>query len=96
MGMYQACPEAEITGVDTVPQPRYPFTFVQADAMMFPLEGYDFIWASPPCQKYSTAGLSHRMNGKVYADLVAGTREILIAKRNSVGDRERYRSSAPA
>ena len=52
MGLHRAFPEAEITGVDIKPQKNYPFTFIQADALEFPLEGYDFIWASPPCQAY--------------------------------------------
>lgn len=55
MGLHRAWPDAVIVGVDIKPQPRYPFIFVQDDAMTFPLEGYDFIWASPPCQKYSAA-----------------------------------------
>lgn len=52
-GLRSAFPEAEIVGVDHVWQKRYPYTFVQSDAMDFPLEGYDLIWASLPCQHYS-------------------------------------------
>ncbi len=53
MGLHQAFPDAEIFGVDKDYQKNYPFNFIQADAMTFDLNGYDFIWASPPCQFYS-------------------------------------------
>lgn len=43
-----------VTGVDIRPQRRYcGDAFYQADALTFPLDGFDFIWASPPCQKFT-------------------------------------------
>jgi DNA (cytosine-5)-methyltransferase 1 len=77
MGLHRAWPEAEILGVDIVPQPRYPFAFVQADAMTFPLEGYDFIWASPPCQGYSRTRHLPWLKGKVHPLLIDPIRERL-------------------
>lgn len=68
----------EVTGVDIKPQPRYRGgAFVQGDALTFPLEGYDFIWASPPCQRYSmysrNLGVAHR-----HPDLIGPIRERLV------------------
>ena len=44
----------EVVGVDIEPQPLYPFEMHVADALEFPLDGFDAIHASPPCQGYTT------------------------------------------
>lgn len=69
-----------VIGVDSKDQPRYcGDEFKHADAMSFPIDGADFIWASPPCQAFTIAGRKQRNEGKVYADLVSDTRARLIA-----------------
>jgi DNA (cytosine-5)-methyltransferase 1 len=62
----------DIVGVDIKPQPRYPFEFHQADALTFPVAGFDAIHASPPCQRYSVATPSARRSN--HPDLLDATR----------------------
>lgn len=76
VGLKQAWPQAEITGVDSSPQPRYPFTFVQADALTYSTGGFDFIWASPMCQAHSWAS---KRWGKEWPEQIPDTRKLLEA-----------------
>ncbi|HSE45398.1 MAG TPA: DNA cytosine methyltransferase [Gemmatimonadales bacterium] len=75
----------EVVGVDIKPQPRYPFEFVQYDALQYvadwhpetPLaEEFDAIHASPPCQAYSKAW---KIRQGEHPDLIGPTRELLEA-----------------
>jgi DNA (cytosine-5)-methyltransferase 1 len=68
----------EVVGVDHVAQPRYPFEFHQADAMTYPLDGFDAVHASPPCQHYANV-TAWRGNPGDHPDLLAATRERLVA-----------------
>jgi DNA (cytosine-5)-methyltransferase 1 len=66
----------DVVGVDNRPQPRYPFEFHQADAMTYPLDGFDVIHASPPCQDYSKA-MRHLAGG--FPRLIEPIRDRLAA-----------------
>ena len=81
MGYYRAG-FTDIVGVDIKHQKNYPFEFVQGDALEYvAAHGHEFdaIHASPPCQAYSLAAQQWRIEGKEYHDLVADTRDALIA-----------------
>lgn len=68
----------EVVGVDIVPQPRYPFEFVQADALEYVAEhgrDFDAIHASPPCQAHSTI----TPDKSKHVDLIPATRAALQA-----------------
>jgi DNA (cytosine-5)-methyltransferase 1 len=71
LGYYNA--GFDVYGVDINPQPHFPWParFIQADAMEvletgkvsgLPIEGFDAIHASPPCQSYSRA-MKHLTEG---------------------------------
>lgn len=69
-----------VTGIDLVPQPDYPFAFVQADAVSYARRYghlFDFIHASPPCQAHTD--LKHAWNARQHDDLIPATRAALQA-----------------
>ena len=79
----------DVVGVDILPlnvqpglfePPRdwYPFEFRQGDALKADLRGFDLIWASPPCQRYSSA-TRQSGNQNDHPDLVEPVRAMLIA-----------------
>ena len=68
----------EIVGVDLNPQPRYPFEFVQGDALEYLSEHgseFDAVHASPPCQDYSRA--VRHLSSPGYPRLIEPTQDIL-------------------
>lgn len=77
MGLHRA--GFDVTGIDHRPQTRYPFRFIQADALAPPvrLEDFDFIWASPPCQDASVGSRRWKAIGYEYPRLIEPTRAML-------------------
>jgi len=71
----------EVVGVDIDPQPRYPFEFIQADALGLDPEfvaSFDAIHASPPCQSYSDLA-KRNGNADAWPRLIDPTRDLLVA-----------------
>jgi DNA (cytosine-5)-methyltransferase 1 len=75
----------DVVGVDIMPQPNYPFEFVQADALGViedianiasapSIHGYAAIHASPPCQFATTL---EALQDRVYVNLIPETRRLL-------------------
>lgn len=75
----------DVTGVDIVNRPNYPYKFIKADAMEIMkdvefLKQFDVVHASCPCQHYSKLKY---LSGNVekweenHVDLIAPTRELL-------------------
>lgn len=68
----------DVMGVDVNPQPHYPFEFVQADAMTFPLGNFRAIHASPVCKRYSA--ITPMRSRESHPDQIAATRTRLMAQ----------------
>lgn len=73
----------EIVGVDINPQPRYPYTFIQADALEYlsrvsEIENeFDAIHTSAPCQAHTPLRNLHKQNE--YVNLLTPTLALLEA-----------------
>jgi DNA (cytosine-5)-methyltransferase 1 len=72
----------EVVGVDSEPQPHYPFEFHQADALTYPLQGFDVIHASPVCKGYTECNRPNQrstITKDAYPKLIDNVRERLLA-----------------
>lgn len=79
----------DVGGVNIKARRRHPafhyapyarsFRFIRADALRPPvnLEDFDFIWASPPCQAFTS--LRGMWNAREHPNLIPATRELLEA-----------------
>lgn len=73
----------EVVGVDISPQPDYPFTFVQMDALEYAsrperLLYFDAIHASPPCQAFTPlSALPGAGVRRPFVNLIGPTRDLL-------------------
>ena len=68
-----------VVGVDIEPQPNYcGDEFHQADALTFPVDGFDVVHASPPCQHYANV-TAWRGDPRDHPALIAPMRDRLNA-----------------
>lgn len=68
-----------VVGVDIERQRHYPYPFKRANALDLDpsyLAGFDFIWASPPCQRWTAGARQAGTNGN-HPDLIEPTRQML-------------------
>ena len=82
MGLHRSGLFDEIIGVDIEPQPDYPFDFKLGDALEVDVQALapDFIWASPPCQRFVTlvdVDPAARTKPEDHPDLITATRELI-------------------
>ena len=71
--------ETKVTGFDIEDQPEYPAEFVKQNVFFLDAEylkkNFDFIWASPKCQKFAWGSSKSRKDREL--NQIPGTRELL-------------------
>jgi hypothetical protein len=75
MGYYHA--GFQVTGIDIIPQPNYPFGFHQGDALEYVDahgDEFDVVHASPPCKVHTTL---KSFSAAHHQDLIPQTRSLL-------------------
>lgn len=68
----------DVTGVDIFDQPRYPYNFINDDAINYLInhhQEYDCFHASPPCQTFSC---TKNLHSKTHKNLIPEVREVLL------------------
>jgi DNA (cytosine-5)-methyltransferase 1 len=71
----------QVVGIDIYEQTNYPGLYINAPALFYlfrHFNEFDFIHASPPCQKYSKSTAIHRNKGKRYQDIISLLRNRLL------------------
>lgn len=70
-----------VVGIDIEPQSRYPFAFIQGDALNPPvrLSDFDFVWASPVCKRWTDGARARMAKGVQYPNQIAPMRELLAS-----------------
>jgi DNA (cytosine-5)-methyltransferase 1 len=69
----------DVVGVDCAWQLCYPFQQLWTNALTVSLEGFDFVWASPPCQAHTSLRRFPGVRDIEYPDLIPPVRDRLIA-----------------
>jgi DNA (cytosine-5)-methyltransferase 1 len=72
----------DVTGVDIVAQPRYPYRFIQASYLDLPLSylaKFDLVHISPPCQRWSRQLSCRPGHNERWPDHITPMRERLQA-----------------
>lgn len=69
----------EVIGCDLFPQPEYPFTFIQTNALEIDFAPYDIIHLSPPCPRFSVATRFNPGKAESHEDLLTPLRVKVLA-----------------